>query len=214
MKQAPDAAGDRRSPAKRRTILAAATELFLNEGYARVSVDAIAARAGVGKQTVYSHFGNKERLFLAVVDQARSTAGAGPDGASQLISDTGDPRADLTAVGDRLLRAVLEPSVAALHRLTVAELTHHPELQRSWRETASDEVLDALTGYLAEAGRGGRLDVPDPARAARQFVLLLAAEGRVRSLHGTQPLTDTERHEIARETAELIVRAHRPGPHL
>ncbi|MEU7002610.1 TetR/AcrR family transcriptional regulator [Nonomuraea sp. NPDC046570] len=208
MDQAPDTAGDRRSPAKRRTILEAATELFLNEGYARVSVDAIAARAGVGKQTVYSHFGNKERLFLAVVDRARATAGAGPDGLAGLIPDTGDPQADLAAVGDRILRAVLEPSVAALHRLTVAELTHHPELQRSWGETAPEEALDALAGYLAEASRVGRLNVPDPARAARQFVLLLATEGRVRSLHGTQPLTDTERHEIAHETAELIVRAH------
>jgi TetR/AcrR family transcriptional repressor of mexJK operon len=205
----PDAAVDRRSPAKRRDILQAATEVFLNDGYARASVDAIAARAGVGKQTVYSHFGNKEHLFLEVVDEARANAGAGPDDMGQLIVDTGDPQADLAAAGDRLLRAILVPAVAALHRLTVAELTHHPELQRSWRETASEEALQAIAAYLTEAHRAGRLDVPDPVRAARQFVLLLAAEGRVRSLHGTHPLDDAERREIAGETAELIVRAHR-----
>ncbi|MEV0384056.1 TetR/AcrR family transcriptional regulator C-terminal domain-containing protein [Nonomuraea sp. NPDC050643] len=70
---------------------------------------------------------------------------------------------------------------------------------------------EAAGRVLADADRGGRLDVPDRLRAARQFVLLPAAEGRVRSPLGTQPLTDAERQEIARETAELIVRAHRPA---
>jgi TetR/AcrR family transcriptional repressor of mexJK operon len=46
-------------------------------------------------------------------------------------------------------------------------------------------------------------------RAARQFVLLLATEGRVRTLHGTQPLPEAEYTGIAAETADLILRAHR-----
>ncbi|MEU8359936.1 TetR/AcrR family transcriptional regulator [Nonomuraea sp. NPDC048882] len=108
-------------------------ELFLAEGYARVSMDAIAARARVGKQTVYSHFGNKERLFLAVVGEARTAASATPGG-SAATGHTGDPRTDLQAVGERLLRVVLSPAVAALYRLTIAELTHQPELQQPWRE--------------------------------------------------------------------------------
>ncbi|MCK2213090.1 TetR/AcrR family transcriptional regulator [Actinomadura sp. ATCC 31491] len=201
-------AGSRRSPAKRAAIVRAALELFLDEGYARVSMDAIAARAGVGKQTVYSHFGNKERLFLAVVGEARTAASATPADASP-PGRTGDPRADLQAVGERLLRVVLSPAVAALHRLTVAELTHHPELQESWRETSSDALLAEVADHLTAADRAGTLRVPDPLLAARQFVLLMATEGRVRSLHGTRPLSDAERRGIARESADLIVRAHR-----
>ncbi|KAA9374210.1 TetR/AcrR family transcriptional regulator [Microbispora cellulosiformans] len=204
-------AGSRRSPAKRKAIVQAALELFLAEGYARVSMDAIAARAGVGKQTVYSHFGNKERLFLAVVGEARTAASATPDGSAESIGHTGDPRTDLQAVGERLLRVVLSPAVAALHRLTVAELTHQPELQQSWRETSSDAILEEVANYLAAADRAGTLEVPDPLLAARQFVLLVATEGRVRTLHGTQPLADAERQQVARETAELIIRAHRPS---
>ncbi|GGL01758.1 transcriptional regulator [Sphaerisporangium melleum] len=191
--------------------MGAASELFLSEGYARVSVDAIAARAKVGKQTVYSHFGNKEQLFLAVVGEARAAASVPPDGSSESIRPTGDPQTDLQAVGERLLRVVLSPAVAALHRLTIAELTHHPELQKSWRETSSDAILQEVAEYLAAADRTGTLEVPDPVRAARQFVLLVATEGRVRSLHGTHPLPDLDRHQIARETAELVVHAHRPG---
>jgi len=53
-------------PAKRRAIMDAAAQAFLREGYTRASVDAIAAAAGVSKQTVYNHFGDKERLLVAV----------------------------------------------------------------------------------------------------------------------------------------------------
>ena len=47
----------------------AALDLFSRDGYERTSVDAISAQAGVSKRTVYNHFGDKESLFLAVVQQ-------------------------------------------------------------------------------------------------------------------------------------------------
>src|SRR5438067_177322 len=138
---------DRRSPVKHEAILRAATEVFLREGYARASVDAIAAAAGVGKQTVYGHFGSKQQLFLAVVEEARANAGVGPDSRDTVIRDTGDTRTDLEAAGERLLRAILDPRHAALHRLTIAELTHHPELIRGFRDDSDSE---ALTGAVAD----------------------------------------------------------------
>ena len=203
--------GTRRSAAKHQTILRAATEVFLREGYARASVDAIAATAGVGKQTVYGHFGDKQRLFLAVVDQAQKAARIDSADLTNLLTDTGDPRADLRAAGERMLRAILAPDAMALHRLTVAELTHHPELQRSWRDDgAAQGIRDVIAAYLAECDRRGDLAVPDPVLAARQFTMLLGAEGQVRSLRGVQRLTDEEIRQIAEESADLIVRAHHP----
>src|SRR5690349_12123523 len=62
------------NPRKRRAIIAAATTVFLREGYTRASVDAIAAEAGVSKQTVYNHFGDKENLFLSVTGAAQDDA--------------------------------------------------------------------------------------------------------------------------------------------
>lgn len=204
------ATGNRRSPAKRRAILRAATEAFLSQGYARTSVDAIAAAAGVGKQTVYGHFGNKERLFLAVVEQATRDVGIDPEAPTDVITASGDPRADLQKAGERLLRAMTAPAVSALHRLTIAEVTHHPELQRHWRDTsAAPAVIEAIAEYLAELDRHGDLQVPEPALSARQFVMLLGAEGQVRSLHGLRPLDPSEIRQVAAETADLILRAHR-----
>jgi TetR/AcrR family transcriptional regulator, mexJK operon transcriptional repressor len=199
---------DRRSSAKHAAILRAATEVFLREGYARASVDAIAEAAGVGKQTVYGHFGDKQRLFLAVVEHAHATS---PLDVADLITDTGDPLADLTAAAKWVMRGVTTPEIAALHRLTIAELTHHPELQRSWRDDERGQsVIDAVAAYLAACDRRGTLTVPDPQTAARQFVWLASVEAQVRSLRGIEPLSSREISSIARDTAALIVRAHQP----
>lgn len=199
---------DRRSPAKHAAILKAASEVFLREGYARASVDVIAEAAGVGKQTVYGHFGDKQQLFLAVVEYAHA---AGPVDRADLITDTGDPRADLTAAAKWLIRTVTAPEIAALHRLTIAELTHHPELQRSWRDDdATSSLIDVIADYLTACDRRGTLTVPDPATAARQFVMLTSVEAQVRSLRGIQSLSTREINNIARDTADLIVRAHQP----
>jgi TetR/AcrR family transcriptional repressor of mexJK operon len=197
--------GRRRSAAKHRAILDAAFAVFCAQGYARTSVDAIAAEAGVGKQTVYGHFGDKQRLFLAAVDDARSAF----PGLGDPVTDTGDPLADLTAAGERILHAVLSPRVSALHRLAVAELPHHPELRRVWRDTADPATKLGIAPYLRACQQAGTLEVPDPARAARQFACLLIAEARVATLHGTEPLAPVMRRAIAAATADLIVRAHR-----
>lgn len=197
----------RRSPAKRRKILDAAVAVFCELGYARTSVDAIAAAAGVGKQTVYGHFGDKEQLFLAAVDDARS---AFPADRSTLVTDTGDPGADLTAAGERILEIVLAPKVSALHRLTIAELPHHPALQRAWREGAEPTMNDGIAEYLRTCQSAGSLVVPDPVRAARQFTALLVSEARVATAYGTQPLAAALGRVISAGCADLIVRAHRP----
>lgn len=203
--------GTYRSPAKHEAILSAATELFLRDGYARVSVDAVAAAAGVGKQTVYGHFGDKQGLFLAVVADANRAAGVGPVDLAALITDTGDPRADLEAAGRRLVRAVTAPGTMALHRLTIAELPHHPELQRSWRDDGAPQaVIDRIAAYLAGCDRRGDLAVAAPALSARQFVMLLGAEGQVQSLRGMQPLTPAQVRAISRDVTDLVLRAHRP----
>ncbi|MFE6779435.1 TetR/AcrR family transcriptional regulator [Streptomyces sp. NPDC057702] len=65
-----------RLAAKREAILRAAVAIFLREGYDRASVDAIAEEAGVSKQTIYNHFGGKERLFLAAVEGERHRVAA------------------------------------------------------------------------------------------------------------------------------------------
>jgi len=58
------------APAKRAAIESAAHALFLRDGYARTSVDAVAREAGVSKRTVYDYYGDKQRLFLDEIGRA------------------------------------------------------------------------------------------------------------------------------------------------
>jgi TetR/AcrR family transcriptional repressor of mexJK operon len=123
--------------------------------------------------------------------------------------EIGDPAEGLTRIGEQVLAAALSPTAAALHRLTITEIGRHPELSRQWGDTAAPYLDEELTGYLRRCHDAGRLDVPDPTRAARQFAFLLITEGRVASVYGTRPLTAAARRAIAAETADLIGRAHR-----
>ena len=70
----PAPAPGNRSERKQAAIVAAAAEVFLNTGYAGASMDEIAARSGVSKQTVYKHFTSKEALFIAVMGQMMGEA--------------------------------------------------------------------------------------------------------------------------------------------
>lgn len=73
VKGAPETDGRReRSKRTKRTIVAAATELFVADGYGNTAVTAIAERAGVAVQTVYVSFGNKRAILAAALDQAIS----------------------------------------------------------------------------------------------------------------------------------------------
>ena len=63
----PAGPGRPKDPGKRAAILDAAKRMFVSHGFERVSMDQIAAEAGVSKLTVYSHFGDKDRLFAEAV---------------------------------------------------------------------------------------------------------------------------------------------------
>lgn len=192
---------------KRKAILDAAVDAFLRSGYG-ASIDEIAAAAGVGKQTVYRHFGDKQALFAAALADARQAADVPM---AQSVPRTDDPEHDLTRIGEHILASALSPTPAALHRLTVAEAANHPELARHWAEGSAPFLEGGLTEYFRMCDKAGTLEVPDPARAARQFAYLVITEGRMASAYGTRPFSARQRTEIAAQTADLIVRAHRPG---
>lgn len=68
-------------------ILDAAVLTFAAHGYNQTDVQEIADRVGVGKGTVYRHFGNKEALFLAAVAHARDKLIAAVDAAKEIETD-------------------------------------------------------------------------------------------------------------------------------
>ncbi|WP_272473098.1 TetR/AcrR family transcriptional regulator [Baekduia alba] len=199
---------DRRSPVKREAILQAATNSFLADGFTRTSVDAVAAAAGVGKQTVYSHFGDKEQLFLAAIAAARE---ARPTPQSATGLDVDDPRWSLERMAANVIDAVLDPTLAALRRLTIAELPHHAELQELWRRGVTpDATYRDIAAFFAACHEHRTLLAEQPERSARQFAYLLATEARTSTAQGFRSLRRQERQRIVTETVDLFLRAHAP----
>jgi len=82
-------------------ILDAAVETFAAKGYAQTDVQEIADRVGVGKGTVYRHFGNKEALFLAAVKHARDKLICAVDAVQ---NSEADPLAQLRTCMTAILR--------------------------------------------------------------------------------------------------------------
>ncbi|MEU1801326.1 TetR/AcrR family transcriptional regulator [Streptomyces sp. NPDC019937] len=200
-------------PAKRQAILEAAVAVFLREGYTRAGVDVIADRARVSKQTVYNHFGDKERLFLAAVDGERERVAAGfaPDSlrTPSAEDDGRDVRAALTAFGHRVLDVLLDERASALRRLVIAEVARHPALRPACAEGEPQQLVKYLAEMLGRRTDRGELDVPDPASAAQQFVALIVQQGLYQSMYGTRPIAAVDATAICEKAADLIVRAYR-----
>ena len=76
------------------SVVDAAASVFCREGYAGANIDLIAAEAGVSRQTIYNHHGDKEKLFVAVVRDLTERSNAG---LFQVIASFPDRPADLEA---------------------------------------------------------------------------------------------------------------------
>jgi TetR/AcrR family transcriptional repressor of mexJK operon len=200
------------SPAKHRAIMDAATRVFLREGYTGASVDAIAAEAGVSKRTIYNHFEDKERLFLAVVRSTLASVEADFDRAlEETVGDSDDLERDFVALARRWIRLFLRDDASALRRLVIAEGARHPEIAQGWAEAGPLRTQSLLVRTLTRLAEQGRLDIPDAARAAEQLALLIANPAYNRSFLGTVALSDAQVDDVVIPNVRMFLRAYRPG---
>ncbi len=156
-----------RGDAKRQAIIQAAARAFLSEGYAAVSMDAVAADAGASKRTVYNHFPSKRELFRAVV--AQLYAGL-LEGEPRGLSADDPPEKALPRFARKLLAHLRRPEMTGLLRLVVAEHHRFPELALDFHTEGKGPAIELLERYLATQDRRGRLKVPDAMLAAQQFL--------------------------------------------
>jgi len=160
----------------------AATELFLREGYQRASMDEVAKRAAVSKQTVYKHFADKQRLFTEIVLHTLELASGPVLDEVAALPDTRDLPGDLRELARRYLATVMRPQVLALRRMIIGEAVRQPELAHAYYEGAPESTLATLADCFARLADRGLLRVPDPAVAAEQFAYLVLGKPLDKSL--------------------------------
>lgn len=186
----------------RERVLRAAAAAFLQRGY-YASVDDIARRAGVAKQTVYHHFPSKHRLFeAAACDLAKHIL-------VELDADPGDLRAALVGFARAYRRRVLGAHGLAMFRTLTAEVPRFPGLARAVYQGGAGEMVRRLAAFLGEAMAAGRLRRDDPRFAAELFLSMLAGHERVRRLYGVNG-AEAEARRVPR-IVDCFLRAYRPG---
>ena len=177
---------------KRKAVCDAAIQAFIEDGYA-ASMDSIASRAGVAKQTLYNQFGSKEQLFAEVIRlnvDAITLSLDGPDF---------DLRVSLLRFVEAFRYRALSQWGLGLHRALIAEAPRFPKLARLIFETGPASARDALARFLRSAMESGQLRKVDAHFAAELLMSMIAGFERVRLLYGVKadPVALNEKQRCA-----------------
>ncbi|TXS50763.1 TetR/AcrR family transcriptional regulator [Streptomyces sp. t39] len=193
--KAPDSS--RRSERSRRAIYDAALALVGETGYSRTTIEGIASRAGVGKQTIYRWWPSKAAVlmeaFLDLAAQAAEAAGGGPGDTSEYaIPDTGDLRSDLRLVLRATVDEMNSPVYDAPARALAAEGVIDAELGAQFVEKLLEPQLRLYADRLRAAEAAGQVRAGlDPRIALELFVGPLTHRWLLRTLPLTHAYADT-----------------------
>ncbi|MFM9369835.1 TetR/AcrR family transcriptional regulator [Streptomyces sp. Da 82-17] len=190
-KTAPDSS--RRSERSRRAIYDAALALISEVGYAKTTIEGIAARAGVGKQTIYRWWSSKAEVLLeAFVDlgersmaEAAEAAGVDPEEVRSL-PDSGDLAADLKEVLRATVDELKDPTFEIPYRALAAEGIINRELSARVVEQLLEPGLQLYVARLRAAQETGELRADLDLRIALELFISPIAQ---RWLQGTGELT-------------------------
>jgi TetR/AcrR family transcriptional regulator, mexJK operon transcriptional repressor len=193
-------------PRKEEAILEAARQSFLELSFDRVSMDAVAARAGVSKVTIYAKYKSKEALFVAamnegcasIYDQAKSDADSG-----------GSIAEILTRLGVSFMSMILAPEVAAMHGVMMQVARDKPELPQQFYHSVVAVSLETLAQTLTIAMERGELTCPDPRRAAIQFIAMIQGVYRYQLELGVEvSLNKAELEDYVSDCVGVFLRGH------
>lgn len=176
------AVGDRTEARAR--ILAAARVVFSRAGFDAATIEEIAAEARVGPVTIYRHFGDKDGLVAAFLDELppRRAAREAAAGATE------DLRADLQQLAERLLTGLRDE--LPLLRLTLIEALRGNPLVRRVQSLSRTRTLPAISALLSAHMAAGRLPKSDPKVLAQAFSGMLMAFSVIGPLLGERSVAD------------------------
>ncbi|UXY13748.1 TetR/AcrR family transcriptional regulator [Chitiniphilus purpureus] len=182
-------------------VLDAALEVFREYGY-RSSIDAVAARAQVARQTIYNHFGNKETLFCTAltraVQEVFSTLGTGD----------GDCRERLVRFGLTFRQRVLSPESINMHKVMVSESGRFPELAQSLYQSCYVYSRTQMADLLQCAMQQGVLRQDDPMEAANILIDMLISHDHTLLVFGGGPLDPQQELDKVNRALELFLRLY------
>ncbi|WDE11442.1 TetR/AcrR family transcriptional regulator [Thalassomonas haliotis] len=196
-----------KNEAKRKQILDAATELFTDKGYATTSMDLIARQADVSKQTVYSHFGSKDDLFAAAIEQKC-------DSYRMLdfsLEDFSDVNVTLLAVAQRFFSMLIAKETLAVHKICAYESKSYPQLSELFYHAGPERLTTEVAKLMALLDEKKALSISNPHHAAVQFLTMLKGEAWLRiEFNTSKQLTREEIDDYICSSVAMFIRAYAP----
>ncbi len=196
----PDSLPKSRTSRKRAMIVEAASEAFFAHGYESVSMESIAAMAGVSKQTLYNHFTGKESLFCEVV---RAECENFLDSLTA-IDIFRSPREVLASVGRAMLESIVLPKSVALFRVLVAQTARQAGLAQEFYEIGPRKAVQWLADYMKAETAAGRLAITDSELAAEEFLGMVTMESHFRTLFGSVSRNNRDPREIEKRLISSV----------
>lgn len=183
-----------RQTAKRRQIADAATRLFLANGFAGTSMDAITAEAGVSKQTLYSYFPTKVALLAEVLNEASQQVFPTLPAPRQ-VNSVAELREVLVRFATRLTHALLSEEGISLFRLILGEAFRVPEIRALVQIALPVQLLSKISQILELAHDKGVIRLNDPDLSPRLFLgpvmTYVALDGFLSVEPGSPPSEET-----------------------
>jgi TetR/AcrR family transcriptional repressor of mexJK operon len=165
---------DPRARAKRDQILAGARRVFLRNGFAAASTDAIAAEAKVSKRTLYVYYPSKEELFAGIM---RELSLENPQTRALESMEEMTPgseeelRRDLLELANKIVATMMQPDYLALLRTTIADTHRFPQLGGLFRATVPERAMRSFAVFIERSRERGVVGSGvDGETAARMFV--------------------------------------------
>jgi AcrR family transcriptional regulator len=161
--------GRPRDPEVDEAILAAALDLLAEAGFARLTMEQVAARAGAGKASVYLRWPNKVAL---VAEAIQHRSGVVPD-----VPDTGSLREDMLV----FLRALLHAKSAAARAVAAVtgEIASNPDLRMAWRRGVAGTLVGCVRVIVQHAIERGELPAASDVELLSMLPLTLLQNWRL-----------------------------------
>lgn len=210
-----------RGHARCRALLDAAAALFVEKGYAGTSLSDVLRVAGGSRTTLYAHFGDKDGLFRAMMEEhcARVLDGMAPDAlaldapAGSVSEQVADPEERLVRIALHIMHALTEPQTTAILRTLISEGARIPDLVETFVRVGPERTRERMAGCLRELAETGRIRVADPDAAAQAFCGMVTGNLLMeRLILPDRPVDMPAVEAYVRACVHLFLRGAAPSP--
>lgn len=195
-------------------LLAIARQVFLGNGYAATTMDAVAAEARISKQTLYREYSSKEALYAAVVRDWVDRGYEAMRPHTLALAQVSDAHAGLLRLAGVLHAGVLSPPVLQMRTLVATEAARFPGVAADYVSRSWDRNQALLAEALEQLATRRLLCVEHADVAAEQFTwLVLAAPlNRLTLQPDADAVPEKELERIATEAVTTFLSRYGPQP--